>query len=68
MSLKAFHIVFVTVSVLLMLVLAGWCFGNYRDEPATGSLLGGLASLAAAAALVAYGKIFLRKFKHISYL
>lgn len=68
MSLKAFHIVFVTASVLLLLVLAGWCFGNYREDGATVQLVWGSLSVAAAAGMVAYGKLFLRKFKHISYL
>lgn len=68
MSLKAFHLVFVSASVLLMLVLAAWCFGNYRQEGGPSNLLWGSVSLAAAAALVVYGRIFLKKLKHISYL
>jgi hypothetical protein len=68
MSLKAFHIVFVTASVLLLLVLAGWCFGNYREDGATIHLVWGSLSVAASSGMVAYGKLFLRKFKNISYL
>lgn len=68
MSLKAFHVVFVTVSVLLMLVIAAWCFGNYRAGQSGTDLAGGVLALAAAAGLLVYGKIFLRKFKNISYL
>ena len=68
MSLKAFHLVFVSVSVLLMLCLAAWCFGNYRREGAAPDLVWGLVSLVAAAGLVVYGKFFLKKLKHISYL
>jgi len=68
MSLKAFHLVFVSLSVLLMLVLAGWCFGNYRQDGGTANLVWGALALVAAAGLVVYGRIFLKKLKHISYL
>ncbi len=68
MSLKAFHIVFVTVSVLLMFVIAGWSFGNYRDDGSAADLVWGVAALAAAAVLLVYGKIFLKKFKHVDFL
>ncbi|HAB16387.1 MAG TPA: hypothetical protein PLX89_05020 [Verrucomicrobiota bacterium] len=68
MSLKAFHLVFVTVSVLLMLVMAAWNFGNYRDDGTTQDLVWGSVALGAAAVLVIYGKVFLRKFKDVSFL
>jgi len=68
MSLKTFHIVFVTVSVLLMLVIAAWNFGNYRDNGTTSDLTWGVVSVVAAVGLLVYGKVFLRKFKNVSYL
>lgn len=68
MSLKAFHIVFVTASVLLLLVLAGWCVGNYRADGSAVHLVWAALSLVTSAGLLVYGKVFLRKFKHISYL
>ncbi len=68
MSLKAFHVVFVTAAILLLLVLAGWCIGNYRQDGSTGQLVWGLSAVGAAVGMLAYGKLFLRKFKHISYL
>lgn len=68
MSLKAFHIVFVTASVLLLLVLAGWCFGNFREDGLAVHALWGSLSVAASAGMVVYGRLFLRKFKNISYL
>ena len=39
MSLKAFHLVFVTASVLLMLGLTAWCFGNYRRSDSSMDLV-----------------------------
>lgn len=68
MSLKAFHVVFVSVCILLTLVVSSWCFGNYRDGGAARDLAWGVASLLAGSGLAVYGKIFLRKFKNISYL
>jgi hypothetical protein len=68
MSLKAFHLVFVTASVLLMLGIAGWCVSQYLDGAGTNQLVWATVSLACAAALLVYGRIFLKKLKHISYL
>ncbi len=68
MSLKTFHLVFVTVSVLLMLVIAAWNFGNYRDNGTPADLTWGIASVVVAVGLLIYGKVFLRKFKNVSYL
>jgi hypothetical protein len=68
MSLKTFHLVFVTASVLLLLVLTGWSWGNYRTDPSAIHLIWAGLSLVAAVGLLVYGKIFLRKFKNISYL
>lgn len=68
MSLKAFHIVFVAASVLLMLGLAGWSFGEYRATGSSLNLLWSALSVGAAAGLLVYGRYFLRKLKHISFL
>ena len=68
MSLKAFHIVFVGASVLLMLGLAGFSFGEYRETGSSLSLLWSGLALVAASGLLAFGRYFLRKLKHISFL
>ncbi len=68
MSLKAFHIVFVGASVLLMLGLAGFSFGEYRETGSPLSLLWSGLALVAASGLLVYGRYFLRKLKHISFL
>ncbi|MFO1460051.1 MAG: hypothetical protein U1G08_11650 [Verrucomicrobiota bacterium] len=68
MSLKAFHVVFVSVCILLTLVVSSWCFGNYSDGGTAHDLAWGIVSLVFGAGLAAYGKIFLKKFKNISYL
>lgn len=68
MSLKAFHIVFISVSVMLLLFLAGWCFSNSRQGGGTMDLVWGSLSLVTAAALAVYGQRFLKRLKHISFL
>jgi hypothetical protein len=68
MSLKAFHIVFIAASVVLMLILCGWCISNYRDEGTNADLIWGILAFAAALGLVAYGRAVLKKLKHISFL
>ena len=69
MSLKAFHIVFISASILLTLGIGGWALNNYSSPGGTrGDLLSGVASLAAAVALAIYGVYFLKKLKNISYL
>ncbi len=69
MSLKAFHIVFIVASTLLTLGFGGWSLRNYfAPDGRTLDLVLGALSLAACAALLVYGRYFLKKLKHISYL
>ena len=59
MSLKAFHVIFIIVSILLAVGCAGWSWFN-RTSPVFG-----YASAAAAVALVLYGIWFVRKSRRI---
>jgi hypothetical protein len=69
MSLKAFHVVFITAATLLALGFGIWGVEQYWAGDGSGvDLALGLGSLAVAVALLCYGKYFLRKLKHISYL
>src|SRR5437867_4144580 len=68
MSLKAFHIVFVTASILLAVLFAVWSLVNYFHSGALPDLLFGLGSLVVAVALVFYERYALKKLKNISYL
>ncbi len=68
MSLKAFHLVFISASTVLALGFASWCFMEYRTQ---GNALYAVAAGAAAvssAALVYYGLRFARKLKGIGTL
>ncbi len=63
MSLKAFHIFFVSVSFLLSLGVSFWAFREHSGEEGTGYVLLGAGALLFAAALAWYGKWFLGKLK-----
>ena len=65
MSLKAFHIFFVSVSVLLSLGVSFWAFRNYLLADSAGSVLSGVGALLFAALLLGYGKWFLGKLRGV---
>jgi hypothetical protein len=67
-SLKAFHVFFVIVSVLCALGFAAWSVSDWLRTGRPGTLALGILGFAAAAALVWYGLWFLRKLKNVSYL
>ena len=65
MSLKTFHIFFVTVSILFSLGFSGWALKEYwRVDQATNLFLAG-GALIFAVLLVAYGWWFLHKLKDV---
>ena len=69
MSLKAFHIFFVTISSALAFGFGGWSLKNYfGGEHAGLDLAMGIGSLLVGIALVVYGRYFLKKLKNVSYL
>jgi len=67
-SLKAFHVFFVALSVLCALLFGAWSVVDYQRTGRGGILALGVLAFAAAAALVWYGLWFLRKLKNVSYL
>ncbi len=68
MSLKAFHIIFVVVSMLFSLGLAGWGLHQFITLGKTTGLLFAIGGAITAVALLIYGRYFLKKLKNISYL
>ena len=69
MSLKAIHIVFILASMGMTLFFGFWSWQQYRGPEGSQIDLAYLgASIAALAGLIIYGRYFLRKLKHISYL
>ena len=68
MSLKAFHIVFVTCVVLLAFFFGCWLLREYRASGRPEQLFAGIASFLAGGGMIWYGRAVLRKLKHIGYL
>ena len=69
MSLKAFHVVFILASMALTIFFGGWALQDYFSPAGTrlDIIYVGL-SILAGIGLVIYGRYFLKKLKHISYL
>jgi len=61
MSLKAFHLIFVTLLTSLSFGFAGWAF--HAGDPLFGTL-----GIIAGILVIVYGIYFLKKLKKISYL
>ena len=61
MSLKAFHLIFVTMLTSLSVGCSAWAF-------AADKIIFGVLGLVTAALVVVYGVYFLKKLKKISYL
>ncbi len=64
MSLKAFHLVFITASCALAFGCSVWEIADGRML----DLLFGLGSFVAGVGLIFYERYFLKKFKDVSYL
>lgn len=68
MSLKAFHIIFVTIAAICCLMFGGWGVLRFRNTGESAALVAGVVSLGATVLLIVYGRWFLRKLKGESYL
>jgi hypothetical protein len=65
MSLKGFHIVFITFSTLLALVCGGWCLHVNSVAGTPVYLAGAIICFVAAVGLVVYGIWFWKKMKRL---
>lgn len=68
MSLKAFHIFFVMISVLVCGITGLWGVNQYLTEGGGGVLAIGVVGVLTALILVVYGFKFAKKLKGVSYL
>ena len=69
MSLKAFHLIFISASCVLALGFGVWELKSYFSaEGKTIDLVFGIGSLLATVGLVVYERYFLKKLKDVSYL
>jgi hypothetical protein len=69
MSLKAFHVIFITAASALGFGFGVWMLRAYRAPEGTASDLAfGVSSLAVGVGLLIYERYFLRKLKNVSFL
>lgn len=69
MSLKAFHVIFITAASLMLFGCGVWMIRAYRSpEGATGDLVWAVAAITSGVALLVYERFFLKKLKNESYL
>ena len=68
MSLKAFHLCFILISILLAFGFGAWEVYAYTQTGTTVDLLLGMPSLIAGMGLIFYLRAFLKKLKNVDYL
>lgn len=69
MSLKAFHIFFITAASVISASCSAWAFKAFTSpEPRPWHLWFGIGAALVSIALLVYGRSFLKKMKHVSYL
>jgi hypothetical protein len=65
MSLKAFHVFFITISVLLCLGFGAWCLNSDYSHGRTAYTAAGYISFGLGVVLVLYEILFLKKLKDV---
>jgi hypothetical protein len=69
MSLKAFHVIFITAASAMAFGCGVWGLKNYFSPDGRAlELVFGIGSIVVAIALIIYERYFLKKLKNISYL
>ena len=68
MSLKTFHLVFITASSAMAFGCGLWALRNYAAEGRAADLIFGLLGLAASVGLLVYERYFLKKTRNVGYL
>jgi hypothetical protein len=66
MSLKAFHLFFVTISILFSIGFGAWAIREYTRVSGTENLIMAIGAFVGAVILLVYGEWFLRKMEGIS--
>ena len=68
MSLKAFHVMFITLSILLCLGIGGWGVYSFISDSNDVGIVVAVFFLLLGLGLVIYELKFINKFKHVGYL
>jgi hypothetical protein len=65
MSLRAFHLLFIALSVVLAAFIAAWAVGQFRLQHDVVYAITAVAALAASGSLVWYATVFQRKTRRL---
>jgi len=65
MSLRAFHLLFIALSVMLAAFVAAWAVGQYRLQHEMIYAVTGVGAAAASGLLAVYGTAFQRKTRNL---
>jgi hypothetical protein len=65
MSLRAFHLLFIALSIVLAAFFGAWAIGQYRVEHRFVFIVAAVLSLAGACGLAVYGTAFQRKTRNL---
>lgn len=68
MSLKSFHVVFISISILLSVGFGAWFLSEQPIASEALNVAAALLSFSFGGFLVLYEVRFMKKFKHISYM
>ena len=68
MSLKFFHVFFISAVVLFFIGMGVWAMRRYTDMRETEMLVTGIGSFVAVVGVTVYGCWFIKKLKGVSYI
>jgi hypothetical protein len=68
MSLKAFHIFFIALAIIVTFIFGTWLFITVEAGEAFARFVFGGLAYAAGLILILYARYFLRKFQHLSFM
>ena len=66
MSLRAFHLFFISLSAVMAAFCAAWAFAQYRADHQAIYVVGSVASAVSVGGLALYGAAFQRKTRKLS--
>ena len=64
-SLRAFHLLFIAMSIVLAAFFGAWAIGQYRAEHQVLFVVTAVAAFAGAAGLAVYAALFQRKTRNL---
>jgi len=68
MSLKTFHLIFITAATLLAFGFGIWLVLNFKRDGGAWNLVFAVLSFAAGVGLILYERYFLKKTRNVDYL